>query len=144
MDEFEIAEAKKRAAVLAMIPLAEGRPGVHVDGRDGSVLVCRRVSGLRLAPEECCLYGQCDWADPPEARPQELTDGEAIGCDCLELGPGWWWDAYFDWYFVYEPALVARSLAGDHAWVPGFLEAAGAHIRATRRPEPPPRPPQQH
>nr|CAA9282375.1 hypothetical protein AVDCRST_MAG63-3666 [uncultured Armatimonadetes bacterium] len=133
MDDLEIAEVMKHAAVLAMIPLAEGRPAVHVDGGDGSVFVCRRVSDLRLAPEECCFYGECDWADPPEARPDELTDGMAISYpDCLEVGPGWWWDAYFDWYFVYEPALVARSLAGDHAWVAGLLASADAHMRAGR------------
>ena len=116
------AEAKLNAAVLALIPLAEGRPAVHVDGRDGSVVVCRRVSGLRLVPEESTFYGECDWVDPPEARPEELTDGMAISYpDCLQVGPGWWYDAYFDWFFVCAPPLVARSLAGDHAWVPGFL-----------------------
>jgi hypothetical protein len=115
--ERELAEA-----VLAMIPLAEGKPAVHVDGHDGSVFVCRRVSGLRLAPDESCFYGECDWVDPPEARPDELTDGMAISYpDCLQVGPGWWYDAYFDWFFVHEPGLVARSLAGDHSWVPGFL-----------------------
>lgn len=117
-----VAERQKRPAVLAMIPLAEGKPAVHIDGRDGSVLVCRRLSDLRLAPERCALYGWCDWADPPEARPAELTDGLKISYpDCLRLGPGWFLDAYFDWYMVYDPALVARSLAGDHSWVPAFL-----------------------
>jgi hypothetical protein len=47
-----VAERAMRAAVMAMIPLAEGKPAVHVDGHDGSVFVCRRLSGLRLAPEE--------------------------------------------------------------------------------------------
>jgi hypothetical protein len=46
------AQRKKRAAVMAMIPFAEGKPAVHVDGRNGSVFVCRRVTGLRLAIEE--------------------------------------------------------------------------------------------
>ncbi|HVK14005.1 MAG TPA: hypothetical protein VM597_35005, partial [Gemmataceae bacterium] len=41
--------------------------------------------------------------------------------DCLQVGPGWWYDAYFGWYMVYDPARVARSLAGDHSWVPAFL-----------------------
>jgi hypothetical protein len=119
-----VAEREMRAAVTAMIPLAEGKPAVHVDGRDGSVLVCRRVSGLRLAPAECTFYGWCDWVAPPEARPGELTDGMAISYpDCLRLGPGWWLDGYFNWYMVYEPSLVARSLAGDHSWVPAFLKS---------------------
>jgi hypothetical protein len=107
-----------------MIRLAEGKPAVHVDGRDGSVCVCRRLSDLRLALDECTLYGWCDWVDPPEARPGELSDGLAISYpDCLQLGPGWFLDGYFNWYMVYEPSLVARSLAGDHAWVPAFLKS---------------------
>jgi hypothetical protein len=122
VDDSEGAERAMHAAVRAMIPLTEGRPAVHIDGHDGSVFVCRRVSGLRLAPEENTFYGECEWADPADARPDELTDGMAISYpDCLQLGPGWWYDAYFDWYMVYEPALVARSLAGDHSWVPEFL-----------------------
>ena len=44
----------------------------------------------------------------------------------MRLGPGWWYDAYFDWYYVYEPALVARSLSGDHSWVAAFLGTAPA------------------
>jgi hypothetical protein len=47
----------------------------------------------------------------------------SISCDCVRLGPGWWQDLYFGWYFVYDPPLVARSLAGDHSWVPEFLES---------------------
>jgi hypothetical protein len=69
------AEWENRAAVTAIIPLAEGKPAVDVEGRDGSVFICRRLSGLRLAPQEWC-----DWVDPPEARPGELSDGMAISC----------------------------------------------------------------
>jgi hypothetical protein len=127
-----VAEREKRPAVLAMIRLAEGKPAVHVDGHDGSVCVCRRLSDLRLALDECTLYGWCDWVDPPEARPGELSDGLAISYpDCLQLGPGWFVDGYFNWYMVYEPSLVARSLAGDHSWVPAFLKSA-----APPKPEP--------
>jgi hypothetical protein len=122
-----VAERAMRPAVMAMIPLAEGKPAVHVDGRDGSVFVCRRLSDLRLALEECTFYGWCDWVDAPEARPGELSDGLAISYpDCLQLGPGWFLDRYFHWYMVYDPALVARSLAGDHSWVPEFLKAVSA------------------
>jgi hypothetical protein len=32
---------------------------------------------------------------------------------------------YFGWYFVFDPALVARSLAGDHDWVGPFLDGVG-------------------
>jgi hypothetical protein len=82
------------------------------------------LSDLRLAADENCFYGECNWADPPEARPDELTDGLAVSYpDCLSVGPGWFYDAYFDWYFVYDPPRVARSLTGDHGWVPRFLAA---------------------
>lgn len=122
MEDFDAAERELYAAVMDMIPLAEGKPIIHIDGWDRSLYVCRRVHGLRLAPEDNVFYGENDWEDPPEARPDELTDGMAISYpDCLRVGPGWWYDAYFSWYFVYEPTLVARSLGGDHAWVPGFL-----------------------
>src|SRR5262249_47592044 len=36
---------------------------------------------------------------------------------------GWWQDMYFGWYFVFDPVLVARSLAGDHSWVGAFLDS---------------------
>ncbi|MFO0955946.1 MAG: hypothetical protein U0800_00600 [Isosphaeraceae bacterium] len=112
------------AAILAMIPRAEGKPAIHGGGSDGTVYVCRRPGALRLAADEACSYGECDWADPPEARPDELTDGMAISHpDCLTVGPGGIHDSSFDWYFVYDPPRVARSLAGDHGWVSGFLAA---------------------
>ena len=84
--------------------------------------ICRRIIGL--STDEDCFNGTCEWAEPTDARPDELTGGMAISCDCGRLGPGWWQDMYFGWYFVYEPGLVARSLAGDHSWVKAFLESA--------------------
>ena len=71
-------------------------------------------------------HARVEWADPEDARPDELTDEMRIYCDCVRLGPGWFQDTYFGWYFVYDPDLVARSIAGDHSWVKGFLEADGA------------------
>jgi hypothetical protein len=116
-------DADLRASVRAMIPEVEGKPCVNVGGYDGGIYVCRRVSGL--ATDEDCLNGLCDWVDPADVRPDELTDGLAISCDCVRVGPGWFQDLYFGWYFVFDAALVARSLAGDHSWVPSFLAAAG-------------------
>jgi hypothetical protein len=122
VENFRTAEPEDYAAVMAMIPLVEGKPVVHVNAADGSAFVCRRISGLRIDSELWTFCGECEWADPTGARPEELTDGMAISCgDCLQLGPGWWYDAYFDRFYVYEPALVARSLAGDHGWVGPFL-----------------------
>jgi hypothetical protein len=115
--------AELRTRVRAMIPEVEGKPCVNVGGYDGGVYVCRRISGV--ATDEDSLNGTCDWVDLADARPDELTDGMAISCDCVRIGPGWWQDMYFGWYFVYDPALVGRSLAGDHSWVASFLASAG-------------------
>jgi hypothetical protein len=117
-------DEERREAVHALIPEVEGKPCVNVSGDDGAVYVCRRISGLET--DEDCFNGTCEWAEPADARPDELTDGMAISCDCVRLGPGWWQDMYFGWYFVYEPGLVARSLAGDHSWVKAFLDSVQA------------------
>ena len=111
-----------RKAVHAMIPEVEGKPCVNAGEYDGGVYICRRISGLET--DEDSFNGTCEWVDPEDARPDELTDGMAISCDCVRLGPGWWQDMYFGWYFVFDPALVARSLAGDHSWVEAFLASA--------------------
>jgi hypothetical protein len=123
--DFEAPEALK--VIQAMIAKAEGKPCVNLGDHDGGVYVCRRIPGL-VMDEDGCLYGTCEWVDPEDARPGEMTDGMAIRFDCLEIGPGWWQDTYFGWYFVYEPSLVARSMAGDRTWVRGFLEADGDKV----------------
>jgi hypothetical protein len=112
-----------RKAVRAMIPEVERKPCVNVGGYDGGVYVCRRISGL--GTDEDCFNGQCDWVDPADARPDELTEGMAIDCASVRVGPGWWQDMYFGWYFVYDPVLVDRFLAGDHSWVASFLASVG-------------------
>ncbi len=117
---MDFSESEIREAVQAMIPEVEGKPCVNFGDYEGGVYVCRRIQGLEI-DEDGCLYGTCEWVDPEDARPGELTDGKAIGCDCVRLGPGWFQDTYFGWYFVYEPGLVARSLARDHSWVKPFL-----------------------
>src|SRR4051794_28309451 len=96
-----------------MIREAEGNPCVNFGDHDGGVYVCRRISGLEI-DDDGCLNGSCDRVDPEDARPGELTNGMAIGCDCIRPGPGRFQDTHFGWYFLYEPGLVARSLAGDH------------------------------
>ena len=110
-----------RAKVHALIPQLEGKPCLNVDGHNGRVHRCRRIS--QLETNEDSLEGVCDWVEPADARPDELTDGLAISCDCIRLGPGWLLDTYFDWYLVFDPALVARSFAGDHSWVGPFLDS---------------------
>lgn len=118
MDDWD---AGLRNAVNAMIPEVEGKTIVNTGFYDGGVYVCRRISGLHTDGDS--FNGECEWVDPDEARPDELTDGMSISCDCLRLGPGWWSDVYFDWYFIYDPTLVAQTLAGDHSWVEPFLKS---------------------
>jgi hypothetical protein len=90
MDELE---PELKGSVLALIARAEGLPIVNVSGRDGTPYVARRVYGLRL-DEEGTFLGEWDWVDPPEVRPDELTEGLAISApDCLRIGRGWWCDA---------------------------------------------------
>ena len=50
MEDFRTAMPDEYAAVMAMIPLAEGKPAILVDARDRSVFVCRRVSGSAWTP----------------------------------------------------------------------------------------------
>ena len=114
-------DANLRASVQAMIPDVEGKPCVNTGEYDGGVYVCRRMHGITI--DEDALSGNCDWVDPDDARPGELTDEFVISCDCVRIGSGWWQDTYFGWYFVFDPEFVARSLAGDHSWVGPFLEA---------------------
>jgi hypothetical protein len=106
-------------ALQEMIPRIEGKPCVNIDTMDRKAYTCRRIG--ELAIEEDAVYGMCEWVDPAEARPDELTDGLAISQDGLQVGPDWWLDTYFNWYLVFTPELVARSLAGDHSWVDEFL-----------------------
>ena len=124
-DEWDHPE--RLEALRTMFAGLEGKPCVHIDANDGSVYVCRRISDLELVMEMDSVEGMCEWVDPEESRPGELTDGLAISLDCLRFGPDWWLDTYFNWYFVYEPTLVAQSLAGDHSWVPAFLKMASVH-----------------
>ncbi|MFO0955920.1 MAG: hypothetical protein U0800_00470 [Isosphaeraceae bacterium] len=120
LDAYNAWDLGLLATVRAMILEIEGKPCVHIDGRDRSVFVCRRVHDLDV--NETSVAGECDWVDPEAARPDELTDGLVISCDCLKIGPGWWLDTYFDWYLVFETTRVAMSLGGDHSWVNSFLD----------------------
>jgi hypothetical protein len=64
-----------------MIPEVEGKTIVNTGFYDGGVYVCRRISGLHT--DEVCFNGECEWIDPEEARPGELTEGMSISCDCV-------------------------------------------------------------
>lgn len=111
-----------RALAQAMIPDIEGKPFVHVDPfYDGGPFVCHCMSGIGIADD--IIYGTCrDWITP---RPDgQLTEGFWISHELLNIGPGWFQDKYFGWYFVFDAVLVAQSLTGDHSWVRAFLNTA--------------------
>ena len=110
------------AAARAMARRVEGKPCVHV-GQDGTSFLCRRLSDVKV--DETWVEGRCDWVEPADERPGELGDGFLVSHDCLVLGPDWWFDDYFGWYFVVDPALVDRSFAGDRSWVAAFLAPHG-------------------
>jgi hypothetical protein len=96
------------------------QPFVSIDTATTRSYVCVRIGNLRV--NEGVAEGTCEWQDPPESRPDEMTDGIAIGCDLLDVGEDWWFDMYFHWYYVFEQSLVSRSLNGDDSWVPSFVE----------------------
>ncbi|MDX1961541.1 MAG: hypothetical protein SFX18_00220 [Pirellulales bacterium] len=107
------------AAIQAMIPFIEGRPCVHVDRVTWQVCHSRRISGVHIDTES--VYGHNDWVEEEDARPGELTEEFVISYDCLEIGAGWWYDNYFQWYMVFEPERVQRAFAGDHSWIQSYL-----------------------
>src|SRR5262249_42788744 len=94
-----------RKAVHAMIPELEGKPCVNGSRDDGAEHACRRFAGLGTGQD--CFNGTCEWAEPNDARPEELTDGMAISCDCVRLGP------------LLVAGRVLRVRAGARGPVPG-------------------------
>ena len=118
---------------IEMFPRVSGRPFVHVDAESRDVHFCRSISELRV--KEGVLYGECDWVLPMEERPDSLTDGLAIGSDLLDVSSKWWLDIYFDWYLIFDAAVLAKATEGDSTWVGEFL----ATVRRNRTiPRPPP------
>jgi hypothetical protein len=132
-------EPKKSVALVKMIPLIYEKPCVLVNSRDASVFVSKRIFGISI---EWFSIGQLvwyevnarnTWVDPPRKRPDSLTDGLSIGSDCLEVGPLWWFDTYFRWWFVFKPEFVGQSQAADHSWVRGFLRSRSRHAAGRQR-----------
>ncbi len=78
-------EPEKVIALVTMIPRIYGRPCVHVGSGDGSVCVCRRITGIRIEWDSIgqsifySIRAQYFWVDPPHARPDSLTDMLVIG-----------------------------------------------------------------
>jgi hypothetical protein len=116
MDDWD---AGLKRAVNALIPEVEGKTIINTGFYDGGVYVCRRISGLYTDGDS--FNGECEWVDAEDDRPGELTPEMSICCSCVRLGPGWWADIYFGWYFIYDPKAVEHTLAGDHSWAERFL-----------------------
>jgi hypothetical protein len=70
-----VAEREKRAAVMAMIPLAEGKPAVHVDGRNRS-----RPAGCRASSSHGYIHkGSTRNEQPPRAVAGDLARSPVPG-----------------------------------------------------------------
>ena len=69
MDDWD---AGLRNAVNALIPEVEGKPVVNTGFYDGGVYICRRIRGRHTREDR--FNGECEWIDPEELRPGELTD----------------------------------------------------------------------
>lgn len=104
-------------ALREMIPRIEGRPCVFVSRYTRLVFVSRSIHGVEAHKDH--VSGTNDWVD--EERLDYLTDDFVIGYDLLEIGPVCWYDRYFQSWYVFDPEKVARSVAGDHTWVPSYL-----------------------
>jgi hypothetical protein len=123
MGDFRTDRPELYERVLELIPSIEGRPCLCVYRYfDFPVFHCRRVYDLHI-DNYGVVTGLCDWVEPIETRPDELTELLRIGYDCLEVGPGWWYDNYFGRWYVFDDELVRRSLLGDDSWVEGFKSA---------------------
>lgn len=96
------------------------KPCVCIDTLAMKSYVCFKIHDLQV--NEGVVEGICDWQDPAENRLNEMTEGIAIGCDLLDVGDVWWFDMYFQWYYVFDQKLASHSLTGDHSWVSGFVK----------------------
>lgn len=122
--------AEQRAAAERMFPEVDGRPGVYIEpASDGLwVYLSGKVSLLRLEVDS--VWWTNDWLDRRDSWPDEISDEFFISEDCLTVGPGWWYDSYFGSWFVFDRAMVARSLGGDDSWIPSYLRSFEGAIPA--------------
>ena len=114
----------------SMIAEIDGHPCINVDADSLNVCICRRIHSLFV--NGGVIEGTCEWITPRDERAEELTDGLAIGCDCLDVGDAWWHDTYFNWYFVFDEGFVTRTLAGDTSWITPFLRDATGYRSRSR------------
>ena len=126
--------AQYLARAVAMFPNVNNNPFVHLDANTREVQICKRVFDLSVLHNDL-VHGWCEWAEQENRRPPELTDELSIGSGLLDVGNNWWLDIYFDWYLVFAPELVSRSLGGDCMWVDTFLLET-IRNRTVPRPQP--------
>ena len=125
--------AIQRAAFQRMIPVVEGRPGVLVQPFNGTIqiFVAGRVGQLRVEVDS--VWWVNEWLDRNDSWPDEVTDEFAISDGCLVVTTGWWYDSYFGCWFVIDPTMAEKSLAGDDSWVGPYLGLDEATYGRTRR-----------
>jgi hypothetical protein len=122
-------EPEKVVALATMIMRICGKPCVCIDSSDASVFYSTTFEHIEVHwyPLKVQTWyevrGKNSWIEAQDERPDSLTDKFLIGSDCLEIGPNWWFDNYFRWYFVFDSDLVARSEKGDHTWATSFLDS---------------------
>lgn len=114
--------AEHKAAARQMIPTLEGKPAVYVIGfrEELVIFVSRRTSDIQMDDE--MILWKNDWVDPVDEWVDDIGEELSIGEGCLEVAPGHWFDCYFGAWFIFEPDLVAQSLAGDDSWVGPYLK----------------------
>lgn len=122
------------AKAIAMFPRINNSPFIHVDANTRDVKICKRLFDLKVLHNDL-VNGWCEWNEPEECRLPELTDELSIGSGLIDVGNDWWLDIYFEWYLVFAPEFVSRSLSGDHFWVDDFLQKT-VRNRTIPRPQP--------
>lgn len=113
--------ARFKEAARRMIPGIEGKPAVYVMAFGGELIifVSQRTSNIQM-DDEMIIWSN-DWIDPIDAWIDDIQEELSIGEGCLEVAPGWWFDCYFGSWFIFDPDMVAKSLARDDSWIGPYL-----------------------
>ena len=117
---------------MRMFSRVNGNPCANVDLQSGDVFVSTTIVDLRV--EDQTLFALCDWIEPDENRPFEMTNETVISGGLLDVGEHWWLDLYFDWFLVFDPDLVSLALSGIHDWVSDFITTANRNRTVSRPP----------
>lgn len=123
--------ASRRIAAERMFAEIEGKPCVLVQPSGGVSYVYLIGTLDRLRLEVDCVAGRNKFIGRNDSWPDELLHGDEfmISEDCLEVDSEWWRDTSRNEYLVFAPDKVARSFAGDDAWVESCLGLQGTTRR---------------